>query len=437
MAPLPRRRRAPWLPLVALAAVAACAKPESGLSPPGGDAAPDAVPRDAGAPQADARPEPPQGHCQLTTEERSLGPVPPGGGNVALAWDGARVVTVYQVVPDTVELRFAASDGSLNPLGPVATFTQGLVDCSLSVAPCHGAPVLWVDGPNDYAVAWAGYDPGHGALGLYFGHLDGNGTLSGPALAAAGGADPVAAPDLLGAGGSYLAAWQQGPSVRAATLDAAGLASGLESVSSPAETAERPLLAVAGDTTGVLYTWKTGADAGKLVLRLRPAGGAFGAEIPLDLGLARTRGVALLPLGTGFVVVLEAAAPAGHGWNAAYVAVVDGASGALLSGPDPALLAGPTGGVIVESGTMTNVGDIAIGATLYDADGAQALLQRVNRWGQALHPAIDLSAGHPSVAPIGLGTLVTWTDDRYAVAFVAATTAETGALYLRTVTCDF
>ncbi|MBI5477451.1 MAG: hypothetical protein HY906_01270 [Deltaproteobacteria bacterium] len=425
------------LALATLLGIVACAGPEGDTSPPGNDGGPDAPGAEDGSTPPDARPDAPQGQCQLTAHERNLDVVPTGAGNHALAWDGSRLATVYQVEPGYTELRFAASDSSLDSLGALSTFTQGLVDCSLSVAGCHGEPALTVDGAGALTLVWAGYDPPHGAVGLHFGHLDGNGVLTGHATPAAGGADPVAAPALRAAAGTYQVAWQQGPAVKAGTLDGTGTPSGVASISSAAETAERPHLAVVGDVVAVLYTWRTGTGTAKLVLRLGPTGGAFGAEVVLDLGLTRPKGVSLLDLDGVLAAVIEAEAPAGHGWSAAWVATLDPATGALLSGPDPAVLADAVGGVVVDSAIATPGNDIAIGATVYDSSDARAVLQRVNRWGQTLHAEVTASAGHASIAPVGMSTRVAWMNDRFAVSFVAAPVADSGVLYLRTVTCDF
>jgi hypothetical protein len=101
------------------------------------------------------------------------------------------------------------------------------------------------------------------------------------------------------------------------------------------------------------------------------------------------------------------------------------------------VLAGATGGVVVESAIVTAARDLAIGATVYDSIGAWAVFQRADRWGRALHPEVVTSGGHTSIAPVGMSAQVAWLDDRFAVSFVAASAADAGALYLRTVTCDF
>jgi hypothetical protein len=413
-----------------------CATADESTSPPGSDGGPDAVAAEDSGP-ADALPDVTQGQCQLTGDERSLEVVPTGAGNHALAWDGQRLATVYQVDTGTAELKFTAASATLGALASTVTFTQGLVDCSLSVAACHGQPALVVDGAGAFTLVWAGYDPAHGAVGLHFGHLDGAGALSGHATPVAGGADPVAAPVLTPLASGYLATWQQGPAVKAVTLDGAGAAGTIATLSAAAETAERPHAVIVGDVAAVLYTWKTGTDAATLVLRLGPVGGAFGAAMPLDLGLTRPRAVALLAVDSALAAVIEAEAPAGHGWSAAHVVTLDPATGAVLSGPDAAILAGATGGVVVDSAILTAAGDIAIGATVYDSSAGAAVFQRVDRWGRALHPEVVVSAGHASIAPVGMSTQLAWLDDRFAVSFVAASVADAGVLYLRTVTCDF
>jgi hypothetical protein len=422
--------------LALLLAIAACAKSEGGDSPPGADGGADAsVAEDGAAPVDAGRPDAPQGQCQLTGQERSLDPVPTGAGNHALAWDGTRLVTVYQYEPGYAELRFAASDSALAALGSAVTFTQGLVDCSLSVAACHGEPALVVDAAGAFTVVWAGYDPPHGAVGLHYGHLDADGVLSGHLIPILGGADPVASPALVGNGDHYWAAWQLGPRVWGGELQHTGVVDLALALTDVARTAERPLLAVDQGVMTILYTWKTGVDSSKLVLwhgRLAEA-----TETRLDLGLTRPRAAALLELDGVLVAVIEAEAPAGRGWSAAWVATLDPATGALLSGPDPALLAGAGGGVVVDSAIVTPAGDIAIGATVYDAADSRAVLQRVNRWGQTLHPAVQASDGHASLAPVGMSTRVAWMGDRFVVSFVVAPVADAGVLYLRTVTCDF
>jgi hypothetical protein len=423
--------------LALVAGGAACAGADGDVSPPGSDGGTDGVAPDDGAPPVDARPDVAQGRCQLAAGERSLAAVPTGAGNHALAWDGARLAAVYQVDTGYAELRFAASDAALAALGTPATFTQGLVDCSLSVAACHGEPALVAAGAGTFTLVWSGYDPTHGAVGLHFGYLDGSGALAGHVIPVAGGADPVAAPALRAVPGGGLAAWQQGPAVKAGLLDDMGAPGTIATISSAAETAARPRVAVAGDVLAVLYTWETGAGASKLVLRLGTSAGVFGEAMDLDLGLTRPEAVALLDLGGVLAAVIEAEAPAGHGWSAAHVATLDPATGALLSGPDPAVLAGAAGGVVVDSAMVTPAGDVAIGATVYDSSDGRAVLQRVDRWGRALHPEVVASTGHASVAPVGMSTQVAWLDDRFAVSFVAASAADAGVLYLRTVTCDF
>jgi hypothetical protein len=422
------------LGLAALTAPACAGNAASDTSPPPADAGVDAPePADAAPELGDA----PQGACQLTGDERSLGLVAAGSGNQALAWDGTRLAAVFQVQPSAFELRFAASDDRLTGLGAPATFTAPLVDCGAAVFPCHGAPSLAVDGPGAFAIVWSGFDPSLGAMSLYFGRLDAGGALGGFRTAVPGGADRPLATDLCALAGGYGAAWQQAHAARFAPLDAVGAGGAPEPLSAAAETAERPRLACAGATVAALYTVQTGADSRTVVFRARDAAGAWGAEAPLALGpLTRARAVALIADGDGFLAVLDAEGPAGAGQGAAWVARLDGA-GAVTDGPRVAVAAAADETLTVEAAVRTPPGDVAIVGTRSPPDGAHAFFQRVNRYGQALHPPVDLSDGYPSLAGQPMGALAAALPDRTAVSFVAAPVAGAGTMILRTVSCDF
>ncbi|HEY3356573.1 MAG TPA: hypothetical protein VGQ83_25200 [Polyangia bacterium] len=434
---MPPTRLAPTLAaaLLALGLAPACAANAAGdSSPPAFDAGIDAPAADA--PVAD---DAPPGACQLSGDERGLDAVPAPPASQALFWDGARLAAVFQVQPSAYELRYAASDVRLAALGFTATFTEPLVDCGTAVYPCHAAPALASDGAGGTALVWSGYDPTHGAMALYFGRLDPTAGLRGFTVAVPGGADRPQATDLCRLDGGWAAVWQQAHAARFATLDAAGLGAAPEALSSPAMTAERPRVTCRGGAAWALYTAQTGADTRAVVFRARPAGGPFGPEVTLALApLTRPRAVALLadPVGDGFLVVLDAEAPAGGGAGAAWLARV-GADGAVVDGPRAVLAAAAGETLVIEAAAITPAGDVAVVGTSTTADAAHAVFQRVSRAGQPLHPRLDVSDGRPGIAGQPMGTLVAHLADRWVVSFVAGATGGAGGLYLRTVRCDF
>jgi hypothetical protein len=428
------------LPAVLAVAALGCAHGLVGDSspPPHDGGVPDvAPPEDSVVDASDGAPgDGPSGSCQLTGHEQSLGSVPVGHANQALAWDGSRLAIVYQVQPGFHELRFAATDGNLAAVVAPATFTEGLVDCSAAVLPCHAAPAVWADAAGAFAVLWAGFDPGHSTTALYFAHLDASGRPSGFTTAVPGGVDRPVTPDLCGVGSGYVATWQLGQGAHIAALDLAGAASGEEALSAPAETVERPRLACAGGAAAAAMTLITGADRRSVAFRARPPGGPLGGEFPVNLApLIRPRAVALRAEAGGFVLVVDGEAPAGQGTGAAYVALL-GPGGEVTGGPYPAVTGAADEGLIIESATLAPNGDVAIVGTSYTSAGAHVFFQLVSRLGQARHAPVDVSAGQPSLASQAMGALVAALPDRFAISFVAVPTPGAGLMSVRTVTCD-